>query len=68
MKSPQASHKGIRTRLSNMAILLYVMGGMCAALGATAFFAGQFNEAAILYLATMGGIGMAALLDRNRVE
>ena len=67
MKSPQASHKGIRTRLSNMAILLYILSGMCAALGAVAFFANQFNETAILYLATMGGIGMAALLDRRRV-
>ena len=58
----------MRTRLSKLAVLLYILSGMCAALGAVAFINHQFNETSILYIATWVGIGMAALLDRERVE
>jgi hypothetical protein len=66
MKSTKQA-RYIHTRLSHMAVILYILSGMCAAMGALAFIQHQFNEASIMYIGTVCGIGIAALLDRRRV-
>ena len=57
---------GFRTKASGLAIVLFVLGGRCIGVSGMLFSKDYFNDAAIMYLCGFLGIGMGALLDRNR--